>query len=79
MGDLFGPGGLIGGECATCGRRHFPGSIRCPWCGADLSKLVGADCRVAYEKYCPGCGRSLDQEWTIGERKKKGLPFDGLA
>jgi len=40
MSELFGPDGLIGGECATCGRRHFPHSIRCPWCGSDEVSTV---------------------------------------
>ena len=30
---LFSEAGLIGGECASCGRRHFPRATICPWCG----------------------------------------------
>lgn len=32
---FFDADGLIGGECASCTRRHFPTSASCPWCGAD--------------------------------------------
>ena len=31
---LFDDDGLIGGECSTCDRRHFPKAGHCPWCGA---------------------------------------------
>jgi uncharacterized protein len=31
---LFTDAGLIGGECAACGRRHFPRAETCPWCGS---------------------------------------------
>ena len=31
----FDDDGLIGGECTSCSRRHFPVSASCPWCGAD--------------------------------------------
>jgi len=30
---FFDDDGLIGGECTTCGRRHFPCAGTCPWCG----------------------------------------------
>ena len=30
---LVSEAGLIGGECASCGRRHFPRATICPWCG----------------------------------------------
>jgi uncharacterized OB-fold protein len=30
---LFTEEGLIGGECQGCGRRHFPATEWCPWCG----------------------------------------------
>lgn len=31
--ELFTDDGLVGGECGTCGRRHFPLAEWCPWCG----------------------------------------------
>jgi uncharacterized OB-fold protein len=31
---LFTSAGLSGGECAGCGRRHFPRAGNCPWCGS---------------------------------------------
>jgi len=31
--ELFTGDGLVGGECGTCGRRHFPLAEWCPWCG----------------------------------------------
>jgi uncharacterized protein len=30
---LFDEEGLVGGECASCERRHFPLGRSCPWCG----------------------------------------------
>jgi uncharacterized OB-fold protein len=32
---LFDEDGLVGGECAACGRRHFPLGRSCPWCGGE--------------------------------------------
>ncbi len=31
---LFDEHGLLGGACDGCGRRHFPATRHCPWCGA---------------------------------------------
>jgi uncharacterized OB-fold protein len=37
---LFSSAGLIGGECAGCGERHFPRADHCPWCGrGDVSEV----------------------------------------
>jgi uncharacterized OB-fold protein len=30
---LFHEDGLVGGECGSCHRRHFPLGRSCPWCG----------------------------------------------
>ena len=27
--------GLVGGQCASCRRRHFPPASWCPWCGGE--------------------------------------------
>jgi len=32
---LFTDRGLIGTQCGTCGRRHFPAARPCPWCASD--------------------------------------------
>jgi uncharacterized OB-fold protein len=37
---LFSADGLVGGECAACGRRHFPRADWCPWCGAEEPATV---------------------------------------
>ena len=33
VAGMFDDDGLIGGACASCGRRHFPLAGSCPWCG----------------------------------------------
>jgi uncharacterized protein len=30
----FDADGLIGGQCTSCSRRHFPLAAHCPWCSA---------------------------------------------
>jgi uncharacterized OB-fold protein len=37
---LFTDAGLIGGECAACGRRHFPRAETCPWCASGETTQV---------------------------------------
>ena len=38
---LFTSAGLIGGDCAGCGQRHFPCADICPWCGSlDVSEVT---------------------------------------
>ena len=34
MAELFTTGGLVGGACGACDRRHFPAATWCPWCGS---------------------------------------------
>ncbi len=31
---------LVGAECKSCGRRHYPPRPRCPYCGSDRLELV---------------------------------------
>ena len=40
MTELFVDGGLHGGSCEGCGRRHFPLAEWCPWCGAAATSAV---------------------------------------
>jgi uncharacterized OB-fold protein len=37
----FSEDGLVGGQCDSCRRRHFPDTEHCPWCGgADVGQVA---------------------------------------
>ena len=39
-------------------------TLRCPWCGEKAVELFFSGLKVNHVKFCPHCGKSLDDEFA---------------